>query len=91
MKITAIRVYQVDLPLREGRYNWSGGNFMEVFDSTVVAVDTDALPGRERPRRIVADAGTMMAETAPRIVPPGRATNTPETAPQDFPGQAGRA
>ncbi|HVX82743.1 MAG TPA: cis-3-hydroxy-L-proline dehydratase [Devosiaceae bacterium] len=42
MKITAIRVYQVDLPLREGRYNWSGGNFMEVFDSTVVAVDTDA-------------------------------------------------
>ena len=42
MKITAIRVYQVDLPLREGRYNWSGGNFMEVFDSTVVAVETDA-------------------------------------------------
>ena len=42
MKITAIRVYQVDLPLKEGRYNWSGGNFMEVFDSTVVAVETDA-------------------------------------------------
>src|SRR6185437_15438535 len=42
MKITAIRVYQVDLPLREGRYNWSGGNFMEVFDSTIVAVETDA-------------------------------------------------
>jgi len=42
MKITAIRIYQVDLPLREGRYNWSGGNFMEVFDSTVVAVETDA-------------------------------------------------
>ena len=42
MKITAIRVYQVDLPLREGRYNWSGGNFMEVFDSTLVAVETDA-------------------------------------------------
>src|SRR3569623_434789 len=41
MKITAIRGYQVDLPLKEGRYNWSGGNFMEVFDSTVVAVDTD--------------------------------------------------
>ena len=41
MKITAIRIYQVDLPLREGRYNWSGGNFMEVFDSTVVAVETD--------------------------------------------------
>jgi L-alanine-DL-glutamate epimerase-like enolase superfamily enzyme len=42
MKITAIKVFQVDLPLREGRYNWSGGNFMEVFDSTVVAVETDA-------------------------------------------------
>jgi L-alanine-DL-glutamate epimerase-like enolase superfamily enzyme len=41
MKITAIRVYQVDLPLKEGRYSWSGGNFMEVFDSTVVAVETD--------------------------------------------------
>ncbi|HEY0918073.1 cis-3-hydroxy-L-proline dehydratase [Devosia sp.] len=41
MKITAIKVFQVDLPLREGRYNWSGGNFMEVFDSTVVAVETD--------------------------------------------------
>ena len=42
MKITAIKIYQVDLPLREGRYNWSGGNFMEVFDSTVVAVETNA-------------------------------------------------
>lgn len=42
MQITAIKVWQVDLPLREGRYNWSGGNFMEVFDSTVVAVETDA-------------------------------------------------
>jgi L-alanine-DL-glutamate epimerase-like enolase superfamily enzyme len=42
MKITSIKVFQVDLPLREGRYNWSGGNFMEVFDSTVVAIETDA-------------------------------------------------
>lgn len=41
MKIVAIRAWQVDLPLREGRYNWSGGNFMEIFDSTVVAVETD--------------------------------------------------
>lgn len=41
MKITAIKAWQVDLPLREGRYNWSGGNFVEVFDSTVVAVETD--------------------------------------------------
>ena len=42
MRITAIKYWQVDLPLREGRYNWSGGNFVEVFDSTVVAVETDA-------------------------------------------------
>jgi len=42
MKITGLRVYQVDLPLREGRYSWSNGNFVEVFDSTVLALDTDA-------------------------------------------------
>ena len=42
MKITAIKVYQVDLPIKEGRYSWSNGNFVEVFDSTVVAVETDA-------------------------------------------------
>lgn len=41
MKITAIRVYQVDLPLREGRYSWSNGNFVEVFDSTIVEIETD--------------------------------------------------
>ncbi len=32
----------MDLPLAEGRYSWSGGNFVEVFDSTIVAVETDA-------------------------------------------------
>ena len=42
MKITAIKYWQVGLPLREGRYSWSGGNYIEVFDSTVVAVETDA-------------------------------------------------
>jgi L-alanine-DL-glutamate epimerase-like enolase superfamily enzyme len=42
MKITAIKAYQVDLPLKEGRYSWSNGNFVDVFDSTVVAVETDA-------------------------------------------------
>jgi L-alanine-DL-glutamate epimerase-like enolase superfamily enzyme len=41
MKITKIRVYQVDLPLHEGSYNWSGGKSVEVFDSTVVAIETD--------------------------------------------------
>lgn len=42
VKITSIKVWQVDLPLREGRYSWSNGNFIEVFDSTVIAVETDA-------------------------------------------------
>ena len=42
MKITGIKYWQVDLPLREGRYSWSNGNFVDVFDSTVVAVETDA-------------------------------------------------
>ena len=41
MKITAIRAYRIDLPLHEGSYKWSGGNAVTVFDSTVVAVDTD--------------------------------------------------
>jgi L-alanine-DL-glutamate epimerase-like enolase superfamily enzyme len=42
MKITEIRAYRVELPLHEGSYNWSGGNAVTVFDSTVVAVETDA-------------------------------------------------
>jgi L-alanine-DL-glutamate epimerase-like enolase superfamily enzyme len=42
MKITRIRAYQVDLPLCEGTYKWSGGKSVSVFDSTVVEVETDA-------------------------------------------------
>jgi L-alanine-DL-glutamate epimerase-like enolase superfamily enzyme len=42
VKITRITAYQVDLPLHEGSYNWSGGKSVTVFDSTVVAVRTDA-------------------------------------------------
>lgn len=41
MRITAINVYQVDLPLHEGSYKWSGGNSVEVFDSTLVEIETD--------------------------------------------------
>ena len=41
MEITGIKVYRVDLPLKEGRYAWSGGNYVEVFDATVVEVETD--------------------------------------------------
>ena len=42
MKITRIRAHQVDLPLREGSYKWSGGKSVNVFDSTVVEVETDS-------------------------------------------------
>ncbi len=42
MKIKRIVVYQADLPLHEGDYKWSGGKSVEVFDSTVVAIETDA-------------------------------------------------
>jgi len=41
VRITGIRMFQVDLPLHEGSYKWSGGNSVSVFDATVVAVDTD--------------------------------------------------
>lgn len=41
MRIEAVEVYQVDLPLHEGSYQWSGGKSVEIFDSTVVAVRTD--------------------------------------------------
>ena len=42
MKIKRISAYQVDLPLREGRYAWSGGKSVAVFDSTIVQVETDS-------------------------------------------------
>ena len=41
MKITRIAAYQIDLPLHEGSYKWSGGKSVDVFDSTIVRVETD--------------------------------------------------
>ena len=41
-RITGVTAWQVDLPLHEGSYKWSGGNQVTVFDSTVVAIETDA-------------------------------------------------
>ena len=41
MKITRIAAYQIDLPLHEGSYKWSGGKSVEVFDTTVVGIHTD--------------------------------------------------
>ncbi len=42
MKITRISAYRVELPLHEGSYKWSGGKSVEVFDSTIVRVETDS-------------------------------------------------
>lgn len=42
MRITRLRAHRVELPLREGSYSWSGGKSVTVFDSTIVAVETDA-------------------------------------------------
>src|SRR5437588_11035218 len=42
MKIRRISAYRVELPLHEGTYQWSGGKSVDVFDSTVVEVETDA-------------------------------------------------
>ena len=41
MNITRILAYRVELPLHEGSYKWSGGKSVSVFDSTIVAVETD--------------------------------------------------
>jgi L-alanine-DL-glutamate epimerase-like enolase superfamily enzyme len=41
MKIARISAHRVELPLREGSYNWSGGKSVTVFDSTIVGVETD--------------------------------------------------
>lgn len=41
MEITEIAVYQVDLPIAEGSYDWSGGNSYDAFDSTIVRLETD--------------------------------------------------
>ncbi len=42
LRIAAIKVYQIDLPLKEGRYAWADGKYVDVFDSTVVEILTDS-------------------------------------------------
>ena len=43
LKAPAILIFahRVELPRGEGRYAWSGGKYVEVFDSTIVGVETD--------------------------------------------------
>lgn len=46
MSIERILVYQVDLPLLEGRYAWARGKYADTFDSTIVEIEThDGLSG----------------------------------------------
>lgn len=77
MQITAIKAYRVELPLHEGSYKWSGGNSVEVFDSTVVEIETDAgisgcgeiCPlGPAYLPAYAAGARTGIAEIAPRLM-----------------------
>jgi len=42
MKIRRVFAHRVELPLHEGRYSWSGGKSVTVFDSTIVGVETDS-------------------------------------------------
>lgn len=42
MQINEVAFYQVDLPLKEGKYSWSNGNFVEMFDATIVEIKTDS-------------------------------------------------
>jgi cis-L-3-hydroxyproline dehydratase len=41
MRISRIAAYRVELPLKEGRYAWSGGKSVSLFDSTLVRVESD--------------------------------------------------
>ena len=75
-KITRVEAFQVSLPLHEGSYKWSGGKSVEVFDSTVVAIHTDAgLTGHGEvcplgPAYLPAYAGarTGIKELAPHLI-----------------------
>jgi L-alanine-DL-glutamate epimerase-like enolase superfamily enzyme len=76
-RITRIEAFRVELPLHEGSYKWSGGNSVEVFDSTVVAVHTDVgvsgygevCPlGPAYLPAYAAGARTGLAELAPHLI-----------------------
>ena len=41
MNICRIVAHRVELPLGEGTCHWTGGKFVDVFDSTLVGVETE--------------------------------------------------
>ena len=76
-KITKIEAYQVNLPLHEGTYKWSGGNSVEIFDSTVVVIHTNTAAkgygeicplGPAYLPAYAAGARTGIAELAPHLI-----------------------
>ena len=41
MKINNIKVYQIDIPLKEKSYKWANDNIVNNFDSSIVVIETD--------------------------------------------------
>ena len=41
MKIKSIKVYKIDIPLKEGSYKWAHNNKVEKFDTSIVVIETD--------------------------------------------------
>ena len=41
MKIKNIKVYKIDIPLKEGSYKWAHNNHVEKFDTSIVVIETD--------------------------------------------------
>ena len=41
MKIKNIKVYKVNIPLKEGSYKWAHNNKVEEFDTSIVVIETD--------------------------------------------------
>ena len=41
MKINNIKVYQIDIPLKEKAYKWANDNIVNNFDSSIIVIETD--------------------------------------------------
>ena len=41
MKIQNIKVYKINIPLKEGSYKWAHNNHVEKFDTSIVVIETD--------------------------------------------------
>ena len=41
MKIQNIKVYKINIPLKEGSYKWAHNNHVKEFDTSIVIIETD--------------------------------------------------